>query len=140
MEKPKLTGVPDNRQHEPGYWDKLGKEVAANQPENQFKAAEEKAYKEHPDSRTPQERDRDANIVAELRKSVFPDILIDADALAYQVARYQKTRDYFVLKTFFEKNSDPEVAKKYGKPNGMEALKIILDKLEEMEAKEKKAA
>lgn len=39
-----------------------------------------------------------------------------------------------MLKTFFEKNDDPQTAKEHGKPNGMEALKIILDKLEELEA------
>lgn len=42
---PELMGVPDNRQHEPGYYEKLGKKVAADQPENKFKAAEKKLMK-----------------------------------------------------------------------------------------------
>lgn len=84
------------------------------------------------DNRSPEQRVEDAGILVELRKSGFlKQISIDTDAVLRALAEWQRTGDRVELAQFFRSNQDKSVAKEFG-PNGLEAMDIILEEIEEI--------
>lgn len=101
----------------------------------------EKLHTTMEDNRSPEQREADANTLAILREFGFlKQISIDNEAVLKALSEWQRTGNKAQLVEFFRSNSDKNVAKEFG-TNGLEAMEIILEQIEEIKeaAKELKS-